>query len=144
MGFRICYIASRATAEQLVSSLGLSTGETRQDVPEGEWWAARLRKSGWTVLWSEAEDFGQQVTAQVAQLSRAFDTYICEVNETVMWSAAEYWSGGRRVWRLTHAGDGGDILDLTETGSLPEAFFSAEGRRAIKTAGRARGCGPYL
>lgn len=122
MGFRICYIASRATPGQLAHSLGLSTEETCQEVPEQEDWIGRLKKSGWTVLWSEAEDFGQQVTAQVAQLSHAFDTYICEVNETVMWSAAEYWSGGCRVWRLTHAGDGGDLLDLTETGALPEAY----------------------
>lgn len=122
MGFRICYVASKATPDQLIDSLGLTLGATRNEMPIDEWWVARLLESGWTVLWAENEQFGQQSVGRVAKLSSQFDTYICEVNETVMWSSAEYWSCGKQIWKVTHAGDGDDIYNISKTGTLPESF----------------------
>lgn len=40
-----------------------------------------------------------------------------------MWSSAELWKGGQQIWKVTHAGDGDDIFDLSETGTLPEGYF---------------------
>jgi hypothetical protein len=122
LGFRICYVASKAAPDQLADSLGLTLGATRNEMPHDEWWTAKLRKSGWTVLWSENEQFGQQSVVRIAELSNQFDTYICEVNETVMWSSSEFWSGGKQIWKVTHAGDGDDIFNFSQAGTLPASF----------------------
>ncbi len=122
MGFRISYLASKASPEILADHLSLTLGEPVTEMPSDDWWIATLKESGWTLLWSESEDFGQKSVGRVAELSKQFDTYICEVNETVMWSSAELWKDGRQVWKVTHAGDGDDIFDLSQTGALPEGF----------------------
>lgn len=124
MGFRICYLASTASPQEMSDALGLTMGAPADERPEGEWWAARLLTSGWTILWSEDENFGRSAVRLVEALSQTHQTYVCEVNETCMWSSAEFWQDGRCEWKATHAGDGGDIFDLTETGDLPENYSS--------------------
>lgn len=122
MGVRICYLASRASPEELVEATNLALGESTAEQPYGEWWIARLKRGGWTILWSENERFGQRSTEQVAELSKRYETYICEVNETVMWSSAEFWKEGQQIWKVTHAGEGEDVFDLSVSGALPEGF----------------------
>lgn len=122
MGFRICYLASESPPEELIEKLGLNQGDQVDEMPDGDWWAAKLKSSGWTILWSEDEGFGQSAKEQVVELSQKHRTYICEVNETCMWSSSELWQDGRQLWKVTHAGDGEDRFDLTEVGELPEAF----------------------
>ena len=128
MGFRICYLASEAPPEVLVEKLGLNHGDQTDEMPDGDWWTAKLKSSGWTILWSEDEGFGQSAKEQVAELSQKHRTYICEVNETCMWSSSELWQNGQQFWRVTHAGDGEDRFDLTEIGQLPEAFAELKQR----------------
>ncbi len=99
-------------------------------MPDGEWWIAKFKKSDWTILWSENEDFGQHSIEQVAQLSKQYETYVCEVNETVMWSSAEFWGEGQQVWKVAHSGVGSDILDLSETGTLPDGFLKLKQEHA--------------
>ncbi|SFC77540.1 hypothetical protein SAMN05444415_10530 [Salipiger profundus] len=131
LGFRICYLASRASPEELAESLNLSIGDPAPEMPDSEWWIAKLKKNGWTILWSEDEGFGERAVEKTAALSRQHATYICEVNETVMWSSAAYWKDGRQVWKVTHAGDGEDILDLSETGTLPDGYLSLKQRHTL-------------
>lgn len=122
MGFRICYLASKASPEKLAEALSLALGDRQTEMPDGQWWIARLIQGGWTILWSENEDFGRNTIAQVSELSKQYETYVCEVNEQVMWCSAEFWKDGQQIWKITHAGDGGDIFDLSETGVFPEGF----------------------
>ena len=131
MGFRICYLASKATAADLAESLNLIIGDTAPEMPDGEWWIARLKDSDWTILWSEDEEFGERNIKKIAELSKQHATYICEVNETVMWSSAAFWRNGRQIWKVTHAGDGDDRFDLSETGALPDGYSDLKHRHTL-------------
>ncbi len=131
MGFRICYLASEALPDELIDKLGLTKGEPVEEMPDGNWWTARLNSTGWTILWSEDEGFGRSVRDQVAELSQKHRTYICEVNETVMWSSSELWQNGRQIWKVTHAGDGEDRFDLSEIGELPATYNELKQRHVL-------------
>jgi hypothetical protein len=122
MGYRICYIASPIPPGELAASLGLTVKGTSDEMPDGEWLVAKLKSSGWSVLWAEDEDFGKTARTTLIDLSRAADVILCEVNETVMWSSAEAFRNGASVWRIAHAGDGEDRYDLTVEGNPPEGF----------------------
>lgn len=124
MGFRICYLATNASPEELSEALNLVIGDPAPEMPDGEWWIAKLKRSGWTILWSEDKGFGESTVEKIAELSRKYATYICEVNETVMWSSAAFWKDGQQIWKVTHAGDGEDIFDLSETGALPDGYLN--------------------
>lgn len=122
MGFRICYIASKLDPNEMVAALGLQIVGNEDEMPDSSWWIAVLKKSGWSVLWSEDEEFGARSRDQLADLSHKADLVHCEVNETVMWSSSEFWSKGKSVWNVTHAGDGDDRFDLNTKGELPSQF----------------------
>lgn len=55
------------------------------------------------------------------RLSQLYPVVACSIEEHVMFSAAEYWAGGARVWRAEHVGESGPIHLKTE-GRLPEDF----------------------
>lgn len=122
MGFRICYLASQADPEQFAQALGLTPVETRNEMPDGEWWVARLKQSGWSILWSEDPQFASKADEHLAELSKTHPTYLCEVDETTMWSAAAFWQGGDQAWYATHMGGGPDIYDLFTVGTLPSEY----------------------
>jgi hypothetical protein len=122
MGFRICYIASPVPPHDLAEALGLTIQSNSADMPGGGWWVAGLKSSGWSILWSEDEGFGQSSRPTLLTLSHTAEVILCEVNETTMWSSAESFQNGQSVWRTTHTGDGDDRFDLTAEGALPECF----------------------
>lgn len=101
----------------------MTIGEPIAEMPDIECWIARLKKTGWTILWLEDELLIRRAVAQIEKLSRRHVTYICEVNETVMWSSAELWKDGQQLWKVTHAGDVDDIFDLSEAGISPDRYF---------------------
>jgi hypothetical protein len=45
----------------------------------------------------------------------------CSIEEHVMFSSAEYWAAGTRVWRAEHVGEDGPI-HLKTSGALPGGF----------------------
>lgn len=131
MGFRISHLASRMAPQEMADALGLAVSGTAAEMPQPGWWAARIAASGWTLLWAEDEDFGTRAPARaaLAALSERADVLRCQVNETVMWSSAALWSGGRPVWTLAHAGDAGDVFDLRIEGTPPEEFAAIRDRQ---------------
>jgi hypothetical protein len=54
-------------------------------------------------------------------LSMSGSAVICHVNETVMYSASEYWEKGMKLWSVTHNSSNG-IDDLQVTGKEPLGF----------------------
>ncbi len=119
MGFRICYFASEVDPAEFAEGLGLTLKGQATEMPDKDWWAAKLKATGWTLLWAKDEEFGQRAIQRVADISKVHPIYLCEVNETVMWSSAELWSNGQQIWRVTHLGSEGDLLDLSVTGIVP-------------------------
>ena len=61
---------------------------------------------------------------------------MCLVEEHMMASSAEFWSGGRRKWWISHQGENGP-KGLSTDGDLPECFASI--RREMEEAQRAQG-----
>lgn len=122
MGYRICTIAAPVAPDILAAALGVAIGAVQPGEPARGWWIARLHPSGWSVLWAEETGFGARVRPQVALLSQTVPVIHCEINETVMWSAAEAWSGGVPEWKVSHLGCDGDLFDLTVSGTPPPAL----------------------
>ena len=119
MGYNICYIACKASVEEMGAAFDLTLQSPGGPPVTHGGRIARVRASGWTVLLCGDERFGEQRKEQIACLSEAFDTYLCEVIETVMWASAERWRDGQPQWKVAHAGDGDDRFDLTVTGTPP-------------------------
>ncbi len=134
MGFRICYLSSRAQLEDLVRDLGLSIAGSAEAMPDGQWWVARLSDSDWTVLWSEDEGFGEQRRTEIVAHSQGHDIMLCEVNETAMYSSARCWSNGELVWEVTHRGDAGDVYDLSMQGDPPDSLAAIRDGAEAKQA----------
>jgi len=61
---------------------------------------------------------------------------MCLVEEHVLASSAEFWSGGTRMWWISHEGENGPKGLLTD-GDLPECFSSI--RSEMEEAQRAEG-----
>lgn len=135
MGYSITWCAVREeVADQLLSHLGLSaTGET-EDIPEAPFCMARLN-AGWTLIWSN-EYACPVLTEASAAFSAGHDLLLCQVEEHVMASSAELWSGGRRRWWVSHEGHDGP-RGLETDGELPDLFVSI--RDEMENAQRAEG-----
>src|SRR5579859_682370 len=122
MWFSITWLAVREEAsEKLLQSLGLSpTGET-EEFPESLITTARL-DTGWRVIWYNK--YGCPFL-QPQDLSRNSidhdDVLLCLVEEHVMASSCEMWSGGKRKWWLSHEGESGPT-GLSTEGELPVPF----------------------
>ncbi len=54
-------------------------------------------------------------------LSEHVPVVACSIDEHVMFSSAEYWAGGKQVWRAEHVGENGPI-HLKTSGILPPGF----------------------
>lgn len=132
MGFRICYLAAKCEPLQMARAFGLEVEETFLERPFGRWWVAQLAESGWSVLWSEKENYGARSQDAIAALSRQVDVIHCEVNETVMWSSAACWSNGELLWRITHVGGDEGVFDLTSEGKLPLYFAEIRDKHFAK------------
>jgi hypothetical protein len=91
-------------------------------MPGGDWWVARLKSSGWSILWAEDEGFGQLARVSLLTLSHTAEVILCEVNEGTMFSSAESFQNGQSIWRIAHLGSDGDLFDLTVEGKPPECF----------------------
>ena len=128
MGFRICYIGGKCTPEELAAHMQLDITSVAQDMPDGDSWVARIKESGWSVLWLEDDSFIQKNSDLISHASQAVDLVACEVNETCMWASAEYLRDGTSVWKVTHAGDGDDRFNLNEYGALPDEFEDIKAR----------------
>ena len=123
MGFRISYIIAPVTPRDLVKPLGFQLGIETDALPYDEWWVGNLKSNGLTVLWSEAEDFVDDVSAELAALSKSGEVYACRVNETMMHAQAVCYANGHEKWRISWRGeDGPKPENLLATGALPDGF----------------------
>jgi hypothetical protein len=121
MGFSITWCAIREEkAEQFLQRLGLSpTGET-EEVPESLISTARL-DTGWRLMWYNKYTCPFLQPQDLASISLDHDVLLCLVEEHVMASSSEMWSGGKRKWWLSHEGEDGP-KGLSTDGELPESF----------------------
>jgi len=121
MGFSISWCAVREEgADQFIQRLGLlPTGETEQ-FPESLISTGKL-DTGWRVIWHNKYDCPYLRPEDLAKLSIDHEVLLCLIEEHVMASSSELWSGGRRKWWISHEGENGP-KGLSVGGDLPEAF----------------------
>jgi hypothetical protein len=121
MGFSITWCAiPEDKAEQFLGRLGLTpTGET-EEFPTSLIATAKL-DTGWRILWYNKYACPFLKPRDLAASSNDFDVPLCLVEEHVMASSSELWSGGHRKWRLSYEGENGPS-ELSMDGDLPTSF----------------------
>jgi hypothetical protein len=136
MGFSISWYAVReGGAQKLLDRLGLSpTGET-EEVPESLISTAKL-DTGWRIIWYNNYECPFLRPGDLGVISNDQEVLMCLVEEHVMASSSELWSGGKRKWGIAHLGEDGP-KGLSVEGDLPECFASI--RRELEEAQRVAG-----
>jgi len=131
MGFAITWCAVREEkAEQFLQELGLTpTGQT-EEFPDSLIASARFN-TGWRVLWYNKYGCPFLRPKDLERLSLEREVILCLVEEHVMASSCEFWSGGKQKWRLSHEGEGGPKGLLVE-GEPPANFPAIRGEMEQK------------
>jgi hypothetical protein len=102
-------------------ALALRPSGEHREVPEVELAGARLGTE-WYLVVANRCDHPLVAETTLRLLSSRVDLVACSVEEHVMFSAASFWSAGRRVWSVSH--DAQTAIDHLEvSGTLPP-FFS--------------------
>lgn len=125
MGYRISWLAAEgADKATLLDHFGLvSTGEP-DEANEVAFSVAEL-PTGWTVLWSNDPTFASVERCQ--PLSKLAPVLSCWVNETVMFSSANYFENGNFLWFVGHNAQEG-LRNLESDGSLPAQLDDIKAR----------------
>ena len=120
---------------KLLERLALSpTGET-EEFPESLISTAKL-DTGWRVIWYNKYGCPFLRPEDLGELSKEQDVLMCLVEEHAMASSSEFWSGGNRMWWISHEGENGP-KGLATDGDLPACFPSI--RRELEEAQRVDG-----
>ena len=136
MGFSITWCAvPEAGVQRLLDHAGLSPTGRTEAAPESLVSMARL-DNGWSLLWYNQYECPFLEPENLAEISQHHEVLVCRVEEHVMASSSELWSGGRRVWWISHEGEDGPI-GLDTDGALPECFPDI--RREMEAAQVAEG-----
>ena len=121
MGYSLSWLAVEAAlAPAVVDRFGLSaTGETSEHAADFKVSTARL--PGWYLLVWES-DFLIDSTL-LKELSAQGRVVAVFVEEHVMFSSAEEWKNGERLWGAAHVTEV-DLLHIGVTGELPASYAS--------------------
>jgi hypothetical protein len=102
MGFRISWLATQAPVPEVVAALGARKSGQSGDFMDFDLSIGRL-SNGWTIIWSEDEEFFDDPCA--ISLSLSFPLLTCWVNETIMHSRVRSVANGIEKWSIWHEGD---------------------------------------
>ena len=107
MGFSITWCAVREEgAQKLLEQLGLSPTGKIEEFPESLISTAKL-DTGWRVIWYNEYGCPFLRPDDLGSISSEQDVLLCLVEEHVMASSLEMWSGGKRKWWISHKGENG-------------------------------------
>lgn len=129
MGYGLSWVAVAPTVEpKLFERFGLKQGEETAELAEFDLSGARL--PNWYVLVADRSDALVDQTL-LQQLSRHGRVIAAMVEEHVMFSSAEEWANGERVWGAIHVSDAG-LYHIGVEGALPEAYAAIHQRHFDK------------
>jgi hypothetical protein len=111
------------SVEETLDAVALAMTADRSSMPlvkRGAFALASL-PSGFHMIWSNTCDERRFTEAVRATLAQNGEVVLQSVEEHVMFSHVEFWSGGAQQWRVSHQGDEDD-KDLTFEGKPPALF----------------------
>ena len=119
MGYRISWLAAKGlSAAKLLDHFALVSSDEPDEANEAAFSVTEL-PTGWTVLWSNDQTFASIERCQ--PLSKLAPVLSCWVNETVMFSSANYFENGDYRWFVGHNAQESP-RDLASGGDLPAQF----------------------
>lgn len=146
MGLSLAWIAARGLPfEAVLDRLRLeATGESA-DYVEHALTGCSL-PGGWSVVVAHGCDHRIVDDKELALLSRDCELIACSVEEHAMYSRAQRWAAGRKVWSVSH--DAQASFDhLSAEGDLPAEFDAVRTRHAEQQqaeGGRSAGVDLYF
>lgn len=119
MGWSLSWAALKGGDVQTVCSLlNLRQTGNREGIAKSKIDGTAL-PTGWFVVVFNRTEIKD---ATLEKLSQAGEVVSCFVEDHVMFSSASYWKDGQRLWRVSHTGEYGDVLNLETSGQLPAEF----------------------
>lgn len=123
MGISLAWIGVRGLPyDRVLERLSLIPTERKAPYWDGQP-CGKASADGWSLIAAARCDHRIIDPEQLAALSAGCDVIACSVEEHVMFSSAELWSNGVRVWQAMHEQDEGPDHLATE-GTLPATFAS--------------------
>ena len=127
MGYSIAWLAARGIAyDAVLQRLGLVQTDERADYAERDL-TGRSLPSGWSLVVARGCEHRIVDARTLGQLAVDCEVVACSVEEHVMYSSAEFWTSGSRLWRIAH--DAQEALDhLAVSGQPPDDFEATRAR----------------
>ena len=123
MGYAISWLAVRDMApQQILDELDLVETAETEEIPESDISAAQL-PDAWYLLWFNQCESPYVQPEVMGDLPRQCSVVVCVIEEHVMYSCAELWHNGERIWQVSHDAQQG-MYDLQTAGVLPDTFES--------------------
>ena len=121
MGFAISWIALKGKEpNETRKELGLSETGEHEEIPESEFSACKLPDEWYLIYINECES--PIVSSEIIEsLSKDCEVVACVIEEHVMYSRAQYWRNGNKIWQSVHDAQQG-MFNLESEGQLPDDF----------------------
>lgn len=121
MGYSLSLLAvSTSDAAEALQRLGfVRTGQLCEFARESL--SSYQLPTNWFLIVARGSEHRFLQPTVLGSLSEHFPVVACSIEEHVMFSSAEYWSGGNQLWRAVHVGENGP-LHLQTSGILPPGF----------------------
>jgi len=120
MGYSLGWIAFKGKShESIREELHLRGSGSYEECPESDFTAAEVGE--WYVIIGNVDAGAILAKRNFAPLSDHCDLVFCLVEEHAMFSIAEAWQNGKRVWSLGHNSESG-TEHLDEEGDFPQEY----------------------
>lgn len=121
MGYSLSLLAVQTShAAEALQQLGyIRTGQSCEYAREPL--SSHELPTHWFLIVARGSDSRFLQPRILGPLSEHFPVVACSIEEHVMFSSAEYWAGGKQVWRVEHVGENGPV-HLNTSGILPLGF----------------------
>lgn len=121
MGYAISWLACRGLPfETVLSRLALRATGRHDDFARAMISTQRLDDS-WTLVVANRCDHSIVKASSLTALSEGCELIACNIEEHVMYSSAECWRDGRRLWHIEHASEEGED-HLAVQGAAPDCL----------------------
>lgn len=108
MGYAISWLGCRGLPfEAIISRLSLRTTD-RHDEFAHAMISAQEIDDAWTIVVANQCNHEIVKAPSLAELSGGCQVIACNIEEHVMYSSAECWHDGRRIWHVEHASEEGE------------------------------------